>query len=184
MRKLLSCNPAGKKPGKMNNWWREMDGFPSAESRSNCESYYLEWRVRCELSAAPPGAFLSLLAPRLQPLSSSVLFLFPWLSFRSLFKSFFFSFLSVRKLFFLFSIRWHEFMETTYDSVVTPAESSGGLVRLQTSCYTPLRMWKSESTIRFLWWLPAANSSPENSDFTQLSAKDCVFLFFVFCIGK
>lgn len=105
MRKLLSCNPAGKRPGKMNNWWREMDGFPSAESRSNCDSYYLEWRVRCELSAAPPGAFfffLSLLAPRLQPFSSSVLFLFPWLSFQSLFKTFFLFLLSVRKLFFLF----------------------------------------------------------------------------------
>lgn len=46
---------------------------PSAESRSNCELYYLEWRVCYELSATRPWAFLSPLA---QPLSSPSLCLY------------------------------------------------------------------------------------------------------------
>lgn len=81
-RKLLSCNPAGKRPSRMNNWWCEMDAFPSVESRSNCELYYLEWRVRCVLSATLQAFFfLPLLALYLQPFSFFCLFSFPFPNF-------------------------------------------------------------------------------------------------------
>lgn len=80
-RKLLSCSPAGKRPSRMNNWWCKIEAFPSVESRSNCELYYLEWRVRCVLSATPPWAFLPLLALSLQPFSSSVCSLSLFLTF-------------------------------------------------------------------------------------------------------
>lgn len=34
--KLLSCNCAGKRASEMNNWWCEMDGFPSEKLVQVC----------------------------------------------------------------------------------------------------------------------------------------------------